>query len=49
MDWIAQQPELDASRVGVMGGSYGGYMVLASLQHYPERIRAGIDVVGISD
>ena len=49
LDWIAQQPELDASRVGVMGGSYGGYMVLASLQHYPERIRAGIDVVGISD
>ena len=49
LDWIAQQPELDASRVGVMGGSYGGYMVLASLQHYPEKIRAGIDVVGISD
>ncbi|MDO5610832.1 MAG: alpha/beta fold hydrolase [Pseudomonadota bacterium] len=49
LDWIAQQPELDASRVGVVGGSYGGYMVLASLQHYPERIRAGIDVVGISD
>lgn len=49
LDWIARQPELDASRVGVMGGSYGGYMVLASLQHYPEKIRAGIDVVGISD
>ena len=48
LDWIAQQPELDASRVGVFGGSYGGYMVLASLVHYPERIRAGIDVVGIS-
>ena len=49
LDWIAKQPELDASRVGVMGGSYGGYMVLASMQHYPEKIRAGIDVVGISD
>ena len=49
LDWIAQQPELDASRVGVMGGSYGGYMVLASLQHYPQKIRAGIDLVGISD
>jgi dipeptidyl aminopeptidase/acylaminoacyl peptidase len=35
--------------VGVMGGSYGGYMVLASLMHYSDRIRAGIDVVGISD
>lgn len=49
LDWIARQPELDASRVGVTGGSYGGYMVLASLMHYPDRIRAGVDVVGISD
>ena len=48
LDWIAQQPELDSSRVGVVGGSYGGYMVLASLVHYSDRIRAGIDVVGIS-
>ena len=48
LDWIAQQPELDAQRVGVYGGSYGGYMVLASLMHYPERIRAGVDIVGIS-
>lgn len=48
LDWIAQQPELDASRVGVIGGSYGGYMVLASLMHYSDRIRAGVDVVGIS-
>ncbi|MBN8212477.1 MAG: S9 family peptidase [Xanthomonadales bacterium] len=48
LDWVAQQPELDSARVGVMGGSYGGYMVLASLMHYSDRIRAGIDVVGIS-
>lgn len=49
LDWIAAQPELDAQRVGVYGGSYGGYMVLASLMHYSDRIRAGVDVVGISD
>jgi len=49
LDWIAKQPELDASRVGVQGGSYGGYMVLASLMHYSDRIRAGVDIVGISD
>ena len=48
LDWIATQPELDASRVGVIGGSYGGYMVLASLTHYSDRIRAGVDIVGIS-
>ncbi|MGE3777260.1 MAG: alpha/beta fold hydrolase, partial [Pirellulaceae bacterium] len=49
LDWIATRPELDKQRVAVIGGSYGGYMVLASLVHYPERIRAGIDVVGIAN
>lgn len=49
IDWIAAQPErFDAARIGVIGGSYGGYMVLASLIHFPERIRAGVDIVGIS-
>ena len=32
-----------------MGGSYGGYMVLASLIHFPEQIKCGVDVVGISN
>lgn len=49
LDWIGQQPELDSSRVAVQGGSYGGYMVLASLVHYGERLRAGIDIVGIAN
>ena len=49
LDWIGQQPGLDASRVAVMGGSYGGYMVLACLTHFSERLRCGIDVVGISN
>lgn len=48
LDWIATQPGLDADRVGVYGGSYGGYMVLASLMHYSDRIKAGVDIVGIS-
>jgi dipeptidyl aminopeptidase/acylaminoacyl peptidase len=47
LDWIAKQPELDASRVAVSGGSYGGFMVLSSLTHFGERIKAGIDIVGI--
>ncbi|MDP2315620.1 MAG: prolyl oligopeptidase family serine peptidase [Pseudomonadota bacterium] len=49
LDWIATQPDLDASRVGVMGGSYGGYMVLASMIHYADRLRCGVDSVGISN
>jgi dipeptidyl aminopeptidase/acylaminoacyl peptidase len=49
LDWIAASPDLDADRVAVVGGSYGGYMVLSSLVHYGDRLRAGVDVVGISN
>ena len=49
LDWIATQSDLDASRVAVAGGSYGGYMVLASLTHFGDRIKAGIDSVGIAN
>jgi dipeptidyl aminopeptidase/acylaminoacyl peptidase len=49
LDWIAAQPELDASRVMVTGGSYGGYMTLATSTHYSSRIRAAVDIVGISN
>ena len=49
LDWISAQPGLDASRVMVSGGSYGGYMVLASLVHYSDRLRCAFDSVGISD
>ncbi|MEM1229419.1 MAG: alpha/beta fold hydrolase [Pseudomonadota bacterium] len=49
LDWIETRPELDAQRVVVYGGSYGGYMVLASLARYGERLAAGIEAVGISN
>jgi len=49
LDWIAARPELDQERVVVYGGSYGGYMVLASLVHYSDRLAGGVDIVGISD
>jgi len=48
-DWIANQPDLDASRVAVVGQSYGGYMVLAVAGHYNDRIAGAIDLYGISD
>jgi len=49
LDWIATQPDLDANRVAVYGGSYGGYMVLASAVHYSDRLKAAVDIVGISN
>lgn len=49
LDWIARQPDLDASRVVVQGGSYGGYMTLAAAVHYSDRLRGAAPAVGISN
>ncbi|MER3492690.1 MAG: peptidase S9, prolyl oligopeptidase [Mastigocladus sp. ERB_26_2] len=49
LDWIATQPDLDQDRILVTGGSYGGYMSLAVATKYSDRIRAAIDIVGISN
>lgn len=49
IDWIATQPGLDARRVVVMGGSYGGYMALAASVRLPQRIAGAISSVGISN
>lgn len=49
LDWIAAEPTLDEARVGIVGASYGGFMVLASLVAYPDRFAAGCDMVGISN
>ncbi|MDJ0772723.1 MAG: S9 family peptidase [Mastigocoleus sp. MO_167.B18] len=49
LDWIGTQPNLDKSRILVTGGSYGGYMSLAVATKYSNKIRAAIDIVGISN
>jgi len=48
-DWIRTQPDLDADRVGLEGGSYGGYMVLGVATNFADRIAGAIDVVGIAN
>ena len=49
LDWIQTQPDLDASRVMVTGGSYGGFMTLAVATNYNDRICCSVDVVGPSN
>jgi dipeptidyl aminopeptidase/acylaminoacyl peptidase len=49
LDWIAANDSLDEARVMVYGGSYGGYMVLASMTHYNDRLAGAVDIVGISN
>ena len=49
LDFIASRPDLDASRVAAYGGSYGGYMTLATVAFQGARVRAAVDIVGISN
>jgi dipeptidyl aminopeptidase/acylaminoacyl peptidase len=48
LDWIKSRPDLDADRVLVTGGSYGGHMTLVAATQYNDRIRASIAVAAIS-
>ncbi len=49
LDWIGTQSDLDTDAVIVDGGSYGGYMVLACMVHYGDRLLGGSERVGISN
>ena len=49
LEWIAKQPELDKDKIMIMGGSYGGYMTLATAFHYADKIKCSVDIVGISN
>ena len=40
---------VDEKKIGVMGGSYGGYMVLAALAFKPEEFAVGVDIFGVSN
>jgi dipeptidyl aminopeptidase/acylaminoacyl peptidase len=47
--WLKEQPEIDGGKLVVYGGSYGGFMVLAAMTHYPDLWAAGVNLVGISN
>ncbi|MDQ3803342.1 MAG: S9 family peptidase [Acidobacteriota bacterium] len=40
---------VDEKKIGIMGGSYGGYMVLAALAFKPEEFAVGVDIFGVSN
>ena len=47
--WLAAQGYIDPERIGIMGGSYGGYMTLAAMAFRPETFKVGIDIFGVSN
>jgi len=40
---------IDPNRIGIIGGSYGGFMVLAALSFRPEEFKVGVDIFGVSN
>ncbi len=47
--YLKSRPDVDASRVGVWGGSYGGYMTALALARYPADFVVGVDFAGVHD
>jgi dipeptidyl aminopeptidase/acylaminoacyl peptidase len=47
--YLASLPYVDANKIGIMGGSYGGYMVLAALTFQPDAFAVGVDLFGVSN
>jgi dipeptidyl aminopeptidase/acylaminoacyl peptidase len=47
--WLAAHPAIDAEYIGIMGQSYGGFMVMSAITEYPELWRAAVNFYGIAD
>lgn len=48
-DWLAQQNMIDADKIGIMGGSYGGFMTMAALTATPEEFKVGVNYFGVTN
>jgi dipeptidyl aminopeptidase/acylaminoacyl peptidase len=48
-NWLASQPEIDADKIGIIGGSYGGYMTMAALTYTPEEFAVGVNLFGVTN
>ncbi len=48
-DWLMKQAEIDSTKIGIIGGSYGGYMVMAALTFAPEEFDVGVNIFGVTN
>lgn len=47
--WLAQQENIDSSKIGIYGGSYGGFMSLAGIIFHPNEFKVGVDLYGVAN
>lgn len=48
-NWLASQEEIDGEKIGIIGGSYGGYMTMAALTFAPEEFDVGVNIFGVTN
>lgn len=48
-NWLASQPEIDGDKIGIIGGSYGGYMTMAALTYAQEKFDVGVNLFGVTN
>ena len=48
-NWLAKQPEIASEKIGIIGGSYGGYMTMAALTYTPEEFAVGVNLFGVTN
>ena len=48
-NWLASQTEIDGDKIGIIGGSYGGYMTMAALTYTPEEFDVGVNLFGVTN
>jgi dipeptidyl aminopeptidase/acylaminoacyl peptidase len=47
--WLAEQESIDGNKIGIYGGSYGGFMSLAGIIQYPNEFAIGVDLFGVAN
>ncbi len=47
--WLASQDYIDSEKIGIIGGSYGGYMTMAAMAFTPEEFEVGVNIFGVTN
>lgn len=49
IDWLKSQNHIDGENIGILGGSYGGYMVMAAMTFRPNAFDVGVNIFGVTN
>ncbi len=47
--WLQEQPYIDSEKIGIIGGSYGGYMTMAAMTFTPDEFKVGVNIFGVTN